>query len=425
MSIPDGEYEIDLLVLDASDDPLVAFRYGFIPDSMDQSKPLTLFMTDQACVLEAPLISKPEFKLLPIIFEGLPQRQRLAANGTLDSYFLTVDEGNATLRRLLNTVRVNKSRNAEKLRSDIAGWRVKAAETQKNGGLALPLVYDALAAASKSAGEMASRKPKVTALKNNSNHTAPQSSLPAKPRVGTTPDVEIKGMAIEARKEIGSTEKAGVLGHNGSKEASVSKPVSVLQNRSEHKAVLQNQNERKVAPLKQSERKTGASSDQNTEKQRPAMLQKERVKLRESVFRNPDRREKNSGGRRAPALPKPASKRPPTSPETRLDIISASDFEDLEMDEPADEVKPRSRARNNDMEDDFKDLEDQLQEVLEDPNASDSDDSGFAPIVIQVSEDQPKSGRRISQRDTTQKPMSLRELYGGGGNDDLSSSEEE
>lgn len=390
MNIPDGEYDIDLLVFETSQEPLVALRYGFIPDSMDQSKPLTLFMTDQTCVLEAPLMEKAGIKLLPIIFEGLPQRQRPAANGILDSYFLTVGEGKATLRLLLSTVRVNKSRNAEKLRGNIAEWRVNATETQKNGGLALPVV-------SSSTLRLALLLPPDV-----SHDTAP-SKTSLRPHVLKNLPGHAQQPKLQAQTRKEESAQEGGMKDRVAKSNSPLDPVATL-----------------------------LRSSDEIGKQRAAALQIDRAKLRESVFRNSDRRGKKAGaGARkgallgAPVMPKPASKRPPTSPETKLDIISASDFEDLEADEVVAEEKSRPRALNNDMEDDFKDLEDQLQEVLEDPNMSDSDDSEFAPIVIQVSDDNPKRSGEVSQRDTTQKPMSLRELYGGGRNDDLSSSEEE
>lgn len=409
MSIPDGEYDIDLLVLESSHDPLVALRYGFIPDSMDQSKPLTLFMTDQACVLEAPLIEKPGAKLLPIIFEGLPQRQRPVPNGTLDSYFLTVSDGKATLRRLQNTVRVNKSRNAEKWRGNIAGWRANATEIQKNGGLALPVVAkSALLLALLLPSEMAeevvhnsSHRPSLLKTTGHASQNMPHRKLQGQSsQHGDAQDVKIKGMADT---EPVAGERAA--GERAARDAAAK--------------------ERAARDAAAKERDAGARAVNKASPAPTAVLQKDRAKLRESVFRNPDRRKKTGGQRSTPELPKPASKRPPTSPETKLDIISASDFEDLEEDELVPEQKARPRGRNNEMDDDFKDLEDQLEEVLEEPNMSDSDDSEFAPIVIQVNEDNPKRGRGISQRDTSQKPMSLRELYGGTRNDELSSSEEE
>ena len=66
MSLEDGEYELDISVLlqnastidtptstskDTSEN--IAIRYGFIPDSMDQSKPLKLYQKDQTCILKA------------------------------------------------------------------------------------------------------------------------------------------------------------------------------------------------------------------------------------------------------------------------------------------------------------------------------------------------------------------------------------
>lgn len=59
--LPDGEYEIDLLVLgldqSASATPM-ALRYGFVPDSMSQSAPLKLYRDETTCVLEAQSTSR-------------------------------------------------------------------------------------------------------------------------------------------------------------------------------------------------------------------------------------------------------------------------------------------------------------------------------------------------------------------------------
>lgn len=376
MNIPDGEYEIDLSVFDEADDAsAIAIRYGFIPDSMDQNSPLGLYQSEQVCIVEAQLVekaSKSGMRALPIIFEGVPQRQRIplgnsSAATPSDSYFLSfLDQtGNGLLglkvdlRRLGSAIRVSKSRNAEKWRTSIAEWK----DMTKRGELTRP-------------GEL----------------VLPPTASAAKP------------LLIEA--------------------------TSILKEKRNHKAVapsISSPSPSKVSPTKKS----------------------------------------------AP----PASKRPPTAtPEIKADIISVSDFEDLEsglehefpsLDFTVDtkvkkalvsnttakqEKKPavkqtqrqvkqakqeRLIASNIEMEDEFKDLEDQLEEVLEEAkppqrNDSDSDNDsdaqGFSggPIVIKVSEDKPLTRKtKARTMSSTLKPMSLRELYGGSKNDDLSSSEEE
>lgn len=60
--LEDGEYELDVSILldnpstnNNSFNDNIAIRYGFIPDSMDQSKPLKLYQQDQTCILKATL----------------------------------------------------------------------------------------------------------------------------------------------------------------------------------------------------------------------------------------------------------------------------------------------------------------------------------------------------------------------------------
>lgn len=135
MELADGEYEIDLLVLlpavnNAS--TLVAIRYGFIPDSMDQKQSLRLYQNDQVCILEAQLVERTArlgLKPQPIIFEGVPQGQRLAqSSATSDLYFLLFSSQNSRqlkLQRLENVIRVSKLRNTDKWRTAIGEWKEK------------------------------------------------------------------------------------------------------------------------------------------------------------------------------------------------------------------------------------------------------------------------------------------------------------
>ncbi|KAI5954463.1 hypothetical protein KGF54_002238 [Candida jiufengensis] len=126
MSLADGEYEIDISVLlnetnnNSDDQELneyedIAIRYGFIPDSMDQSKPLKLYKHDQSYILQA---SSSEPNKKPILFEGSATRHN-------DSeFYFTYDEesiDNLTLKlsQLDSTIRFNKSRDTLKLQSEI------------------------------------------------------------------------------------------------------------------------------------------------------------------------------------------------------------------------------------------------------------------------------------------------------------------
>lgn len=131
MSLADGEYEIDLSVLldpssGSSPSSSVALRYGFVPDSMDQTAPLRLFHNDRTCVLEAQAVQARAGTSAPlIIFEGFPQQQRTqpgSGQAILDLYFLSVSLHGAKLGKFDSIVRLNKSRSADKWRGMIAEW---------------------------------------------------------------------------------------------------------------------------------------------------------------------------------------------------------------------------------------------------------------------------------------------------------------
>ena len=138
--LEDGEYELDVSIL--LDNPStnnnsfnnnIAIRYGFIPDSMDQSKPLKLYQQDQTCILKATLSDSDP---TPIFFEGIPQRYQInnttSSNTNNDAYYLTFNSQNHTtnnnnnnnnkvveLKKLDSTIKFNKSRNVSKLQNQI------------------------------------------------------------------------------------------------------------------------------------------------------------------------------------------------------------------------------------------------------------------------------------------------------------------
>lgn len=139
MSLPDGEYDIDLAQLldlaaisPQNDHDNVAMRYGFIPDLMDQSKPLTLYQNEQECILQA----KSNYGK-PIIFEGIPQRHRGSVNNTSnDSYYLTYVPNKSKaikLKRLNSTIRFSKSRNVSKLQTKMVEWEKEHEIEQRRG----------------------------------------------------------------------------------------------------------------------------------------------------------------------------------------------------------------------------------------------------------------------------------------------------
>ncbi|EEQ39079.1 hypothetical protein EJF18_40015 [Clavispora lusitaniae] len=425
MNIPDGEYDIDLSVLGDEDDSSLALRYGFIPDSMDQTRAMSLFQTDRVCVVEAAVTERPGIKSLPIIFEGQPQRQRPASNGA-DSFYLTVSDGRAQLRRLSNTVRVNKSRNADKWRGTIAGWRASASQSldfpdvsgvaaeEERGakkarsegrgtpkpvqgaappkGAGAPTGAGRRTGAETSSGSAAIR---TAAANKTAGSAANVVNSSAANKTTNTGVAAKKGQGQAATRQGAAEAAAEALRNQPAKpESGSSKDMHSGRTSDTRENPSGRQQKQKDA---EGERKNGGSTTSGSSLKRDS--------------KKGDAQGLASGPRRS--MPKPASKRPPTASN---DIISVSDFEDLETSSP-----PKEHVAQGDMDDDFEDLENQLQEVLE----SESEQSDFAPIVVQVSEDEPKRAADIASRSAGRKPMSLRELYGGGRNDDMSSSEEE
>ncbi|WPK23659.1 hypothetical protein PUMCH_000901 [Australozyma saopauloensis] len=442
MSVPDGEYDIDLSgllasVQNAPSAESLAIRYGFIPDSMDQTKPLTLYQNDDVCILEAQLLeknSKAALKPVPVIFEGVQQRQRLtqtSSSGNNDSYylaFLALDHGDlqptVKLRQLGSTIRVSKTRNVEKWQKTIAEWSAAS-----NMDLDIPLALT----------------PELEPAEAHVDNCAQPNSHRLTQNLG-----------------VGAGRAAKTVGKVVGKQTQSARASNAKNVTSEHDA-------KSNPPTK---------PKANTPK----------------VLVQPPRR-------------RVTSKRPPATPEVKPDIISVSDFEDLESEEEAvpvpvpvkepqpmqnteEEPKlvqklepvmipqrrktagkapPRAKAEpvselesevdadvvaDISMTDDFQDLEDQLEEVLEEEPAkpdqppptqlqpqkslvdraaydsSDSDDDSDgafgAPIVINMEQAAPKRrGSRVNAATSSSKPMSLRELYGEKRNEDFSCSEEE
>lgn len=421
MNIPDGEYDIDLLVLGDEDDSLLALRYGFIPDSMDQTRAMSLFQTDRVCVVEAAVTERPGIKLLPIIFEGQPQRQRPASNGA-DSFYLTVSDGRAQLRRLLNTVRVNKSRNADKWRSTIAGWRASASQSLDFPDL-LGVAAEEDRGAKKASSEGRGTPKPVQGAAPPKGAGAPtgagsrtgaetSSSLAANRTAAAN---KTAGLAANVVNSLAAnkTTNTGVAAKKGQAAAGAGAAAEALRNQpaKPESGLLKDMHSGRTSNAPRENSSGRQQNQKDAERERKNGGSTTSVSLLKRDSKKGDAQGLASGPRRS--MPKPASKRPPTASN---DIISVSDFEDLETSSP-----PKEHAAQGDMDDDFEDLENQLQEVLE----SESEQSDFAPIVVQVSEDEPKRAADIASRSAGRKPMSLRELYGGGRNDDMSSSEEE
>ncbi|RLV87986.1 Peptidyl-prolyl cis-trans isomerase cyp15 [Meyerozyma sp. JA9] len=122
MSIPDGEYDLDLSVLteDVSDASSVGLRYQFVPPTVDRNQPVKAYEHGRECILEVPSTDTQK----PILFEGTVLKTHPEAhNVASQTYFLSYSEGKPVqLNRLGRTLKVSKTRNASKTESKLQSW---------------------------------------------------------------------------------------------------------------------------------------------------------------------------------------------------------------------------------------------------------------------------------------------------------------
>lgn len=488
MNIPDGEYEIDLLELlenssqNHPDTNSMAIRYGFIPDSMDQSKPLRLFQNTDVCIVEAQLVdnntrgvSKPS----SIIFEGIPHRQRPTQGQTSDTYYLAFDsttEANKTpsvkLRQLGGTIRVSKTRNADKWRKAIDEWTAAA-----QADTLLPSMT----------------KETDSGPSSEEKHTNDRTSS-SKMRLGSSGGVEGGYSTGFHGKSIGSTVERTMGHHTQNPKANTAKFTQKSSTSDKIninvKQMTLDPSEKSLSETSQKLSKSTATNTIRSSKSTKSTSTERQTKAAKSASqaRYPARSGKSTVSSKAPprmttaastlnastsmkmatneSIPARAtknvtSKRPPfATPEVKEDIISVSDFEDLDSEQ---ELEPslnvpnvtKNPPQNPDMtdislNDDFQDLEDQLEEVLEhsdDSNqqlfaqventtafgiSSDSDEEddmntfSGGPIIIDMGQSAPKpKNSNMRLKSSISRPTSLRDLYSGGKADDYSCSEEE
>lgn len=113
MSLPDGEYDIDLAgLIDHPNRSNVALRFLFLPDSFDLTKPMTMYEVDQEIVVDGD----------GTLFEGMGQKKTQSQD-----YYLSIHSENVELKPLHNTIRVNKTRQPDKLRQKIKLWQQQKA----------------------------------------------------------------------------------------------------------------------------------------------------------------------------------------------------------------------------------------------------------------------------------------------------------
>lgn len=395
MSIADGEYEIDLSAFLNKDhsyerDISLGIRYGFRPDSMDQTSPLTLYQTDQESLIQAKTVDGSGDNM--IIFEGNPKRLGPSKNPANETYFLTVSptgDNQVVLKKLDNTIRVSKSRNVAKWERKIESWN-KENDSRQNRNIHIPKIDERSSRTDKGPAKASKRPPA-----NNS---------------------KIKSNAVI----VDSDEESGFIddGMNDSEFPDI-----------HFDSIPQEAH----IPKKASTAQTPVS----TSKIRPEVISDKEDKLKPV----------------SKPAPKPA---PKLRPKSKVNVESSSKRLSQAPSKPdLKDIPPKKPQEDNsdlDIDDDFKDLEDQLREVLEedgnqaanksqytaladeDDDESDADDYNYpsqAPIKINFEEgglsknSRPTLSKSFSG-DSQSKPMSLKDLVGNRRKvDEDPSSEEE
>ena len=471
MSLEDGEYELDISVLlqntSTIDTPTstskdtnenIAIRYGFIPDSMDQSKPLKLYQKDQTCILKA---SSTEGSNKPIFFEGIPQRyHRNSSNGTPsstpsnggnDSFYLTFNKeinGNVVhLKKLESTIRFNKSRNVVKIQKQVNEWE-KEYDRKRSASRNTKLKITNNASRSINNDDLKSlHSPNVTSL---SRSTPPISSTPV-----TSP----------LRKPPTTSKKAS--NKPSSKIPQATKTVSSKRPPAFTTSTLDLKPEQNSEPI---------ISESDFEDLEMEDVSNTDSKLHdfpviEFDFGDDD----DDESKEEPRLSSSASSSTVAAAKPKSKSTTAKKPTKPKATKPKKQIKPKKPVeivdKSMELDDEFKDLEDQLQEVLEEEDVShdeespeissvknsptieisltttsnrndnivDSDESDFEDFHftgIKIDEGNSNNGNTTNGNtkkpafnlNTTGKPRSLRDLVGGGNTpvlDDGSSSEEE
>ncbi|ODQ77189.1 hypothetical protein BABINDRAFT_163698 [Babjeviella inositovora NRRL Y-12698] len=122
--IPDGEYDLDISCLAVSSNSYQAkqeqqrmeetfsIRYGFLPDSMDPTKPLTIYKMldeDNRYAIKAPSLDESQDIFLEGVALGGTQP------GLASEYAMIYEDGHFVLKPVHGSIRASKSRNPKTL----------------------------------------------------------------------------------------------------------------------------------------------------------------------------------------------------------------------------------------------------------------------------------------------------------------------
>ncbi|CAK9436862.1 uncharacterized protein LODBEIA_P13840 [Lodderomyces beijingensis] len=449
MSLADGEYDIDLSIL-LNDEPAaagsadhIAIRYGFMPSSVDQTKPLKLYKRNTQCILEASSSSSSDPNK-SVLFEGIPHTYRREISNNSEFYLTYRGEGNTIrLEQLNSTIRFNKSRNPEKLEKQMqsisngSNGSTRKLEERKIAPMASER-------ASKPQTSPLRREPKPVALnpKIGKEKTKEDKKANVKNVIAENlqlPSSSSSSSTVAARKVASKRPPANTPEPNEAKEPIISE--SDFEDLDEKglefpDIKFDDEGEEDDDVIVVDKPMKSESSDNEIKVVKPTNTTKQKET-------KPTAKESDALSIESKPKPKPKP-RAKTEPKKKKEA------------KPASNKRTMADHAAMEMDDDFKDLEDQLQEVLgneEDEqlsenaappssfnqdfradSGSEADDSDFETVRIQhIKINEGTSTPRSNSNTfgsfssaTNGKPRSLRDWMGGGkSHDDGSSSEEE
>lgn len=366
MSIPDGEYDIDLSVLNQSVVDTFGIRYGTLPSDIDQEKPIKLYDDSKNLILE---VKDKRDEL--IVFEGVSQVNN-SKNPVMSNYFFTLENNIIKLGKLNKTIRVNKSRNSIKWNNLIRKWN----------------------------NELESQN--IISESDFENFEE-------------FPDfqLEFEDNEVDLGIDKGESNNSTILKEN--------KTLEILE-----KGKLDNEASDRERIEKENIKKQILDKDKRQREQKERFekdrQQKENIRLEE------ERQQQKVELKRQKTMVQPQKINPSATSNPRRGASGKSISS-----KPAAEKKPTKQSdKASTMEDDFQDLEDQLQEVLGDNDDSESESEysdvftgGPITIIENKSNNVNNQNSVSSSRVASKRPMSLRSLMGERENEDGSSSEEE
>lgn len=158
MSIPDGEYDLDLSILTQLQhlSSSVGLRYQFVPPTVDRSRPVKVYEQGRECILEVPLTEGSK----SILFEGSVAHTALEPHNVgAQTYYLSYTPGKPVhLKRLDRTLKISKTRNSSKTESRIRQWKAQGLLSEPETTAAVVTPKTRPTTASKRAAQKAPQK---------------------------------------------------------------------------------------------------------------------------------------------------------------------------------------------------------------------------------------------------------------------------